>query len=144
MLLESTADMTIENNFWSQDKLALNILLGRLEESNNSTIAIQNYFTKRAQIEEEYGNQLLALAESSHQIEECFSTILTSSELSARAHVDLGQNIRNMLELPLKSYLTDQENIKIFMTNQMKEAQDLKLSQLEHVEKVQSTATVCG
>ncbi|EPB90842.1 hypothetical protein HMPREF1544_02259 [Mucor circinelloides 1006PhL] len=135
MLLESTADMTIENNFWSQDKLALNILLGRLEESNNSTIAIQNYFTKRAQIEEEYGNQLLALAESSHQIEECFSTILTSSELSARAHVDLGQNIRNMLELPLKSYLTDQENIKIFMTNQMKEAQDLKLSQLEHVEK---------
>ncbi|KAK4518839.1 uncharacterized protein ATC70_009063 [Mucor velutinosus] len=116
MLLESTADATIENNFWSQDKLALNILLGKLEASNQSTIAIQNYFAKRAQIEEAYGNQLLELAESSHQIEECFSTILTSSEMSARAHVDLGQYIRNMLELPLKNYLADQENIKMFVT----------------------------
>ncbi|KAL9541049.1 hypothetical protein MBANPS3_009341 [Mucor bainieri] len=116
MLLESTADATIENNFWSQDKLALNILLGRLEASNQSTTAIQNYFAKRAHIEEAYGNQLLELAESSHHIEECFGTILTSSEMSARAHVDLSQNIRNMLELPLKSYLTDQESIKLFVT----------------------------
>lgn len=29
------------------------------------------------------------------------------------------------------------------MTNQMKEAQDLKLSQLEHVEKVQCDSGVC-
>ncbi|KAL0142491.1 hypothetical protein V8B55DRAFT_1498536 [Mucor lusitanicus] len=135
MLLESTADATIENNFWSQDKLALNILLGRLEASNQSTIAIQNYFAKRAQIEEVYGKQLLELAEASHHIEECFSTILTSSEMSARAHVDLSQNIRNMLELPLKSYLTDQESIKMFMTSQMKEAQNMRLSQIDCIEE---------
>lgn len=66
---------------------------------------------------------MLELSESSHQIEECFSTILTSSEMSARAHVDLSQNIRNMLELPLKSYLTDQESIKIFVTYERNEIQ---------------------
>jgi hypothetical protein len=36
--------------------------------------------------------------------------------MSARAHIDLSQNIRNMLELPLQSYLTDQQSIKIFVT----------------------------
>lgn len=70
----------------------------------------------RAQIEEEYGNQLLELSESSHQIEECFGALLTSSEMSARAHIDLSQNMRNMVELPLQSYVTDQENIKLFVT----------------------------
>ncbi|KAI8644338.1 hypothetical protein BD408DRAFT_122566 [Parasitella parasitica] len=116
MLLESTADMTIENNFWSPDKLGLNILLAKLEASNKSTLAIQDYFAKRAQIEEEYGNQLLQLSESLHQIEECFGSILTTSEMTARAHIDLGQNIRNLLQVPLETYVTDQETVKIFVT----------------------------
>ncbi|CEP12786.1 hypothetical protein [Parasitella parasitica] len=136
MLLESTADTNIENNFWSPDKLGLNILLGKLEASNKSILAIQNYFAKRyaqkrAQIEEEYGNQLLQLSESLHQIEECFGSIVTTSEMTARAHIDLGQNIRNMLELPLDTYLKDQES----MSNQMRELQNTRIGQLERIEK---------
>lgn len=69
----------------------------------------------RAQIEEEYGNALLKLSQS-YEVEDRFSTISTASEMSARAHLDLSQNIRNMLQIPLENYMKEQESIKIFVT----------------------------
>lgn len=36
--------------------------------------------------------------------------------MNARAHIDLGDNIRNLLELPLTDYVQDQENIQTFVS----------------------------
>lgn len=36
--------------------------------------------------------------------------------MNARAHIDLGDNIKNLLELPLNNYLKDQEHIQAFVS----------------------------
>jgi hypothetical protein len=37
--------------------------------------------------------------------------------MSARAHMDLSQNIQNLIESPLNEFLSDQENIKSFVSS---------------------------
>lgn len=47
---------------------------------------------------------------------ENFNIISNTTEMSARAHIDLSQNIRNLLESPLNDFVNDQENIKAFVS----------------------------
>ncbi|KAI8090640.1 hypothetical protein BDF21DRAFT_194504 [Thamnidium elegans] len=133
MIINTTC--SIENNFWSSDKAALNILIDRLEQSNKTNVAIQNFFNQRAQIELEYGNQLLKLSETFHTQDENFSVLSNTTEINARAHMDLSDNIKNLLEIPLKDYFKEQETIKSFMTNQMKESQNIKILHGDNVKK---------
>ncbi|GAA5809039.1 hypothetical protein MFLAVUS_002442 [Mucor flavus] len=127
--------LSIENNFWSSDKAALNILIDRLEQSNKTNLAIQNFFNQRAQIELEYGNQLLKLSETFHTQDENFSVLSNTTEMNARAHMDLSDNIKNLLQVPLTNYFKEQETIKSFMTNQMKESQNIKILHGDNVKK---------
>ncbi|KAI9365324.1 hypothetical protein BD770DRAFT_378282 [Pilaira anomala] len=127
---------SIENNFWSSDKTALNILLEKLDQSNKTNVAIQDFFNQRAQIELEYGTQLLKLSETFNtQHDENFNIISNTTEMNARAHMDLSENIKNLLEIPLNNYFKEQENIKLFMTNQMKESQNMKMLHGDNVKK---------
>ncbi|KAG2196466.1 hypothetical protein INT47_012667 [Mucor saturninus] len=138
--MSQEATSSIENNFWSSDKTALNILLDKLDQSNKTTNAIKDFFTERARIEQEYGNQLLKLSETFNiQHEEEFSIISNTTEMNARAHIDLGDNIKNLLELPLTDYVQDQVNIQTFMTNQMKESQNMKMLHGDNVKKTRQS-----
>lgn len=140
MVLGASTAYSIENNFWSTDKTALNILLDKLEYSNKTTIAIQEFFNERVRIEEEYGSQLLKLSQlftNNTQHEDSFDIISHTTEMTARAHIDLSQNIKNLLELPLNDFLKGQEHVKHYMTNQMKESQNMKLLHGDNVKKTQ-------
>ncbi|CAO3655393.1 unnamed protein product [Mucor hiemalis] len=57
--------------------------------------------------------------------------------MTARAHMDLSQNIQNLLELPLNDFLKGQEHVKHYMANQMKESQNMKLLHGDNVKKTQ-------
>ncbi|KAI7897816.1 uncharacterized protein BX663DRAFT_526977 [Cokeromyces recurvatus] len=124
MLLENVSDSMIEENFWSSDNTALQILLDKLEETTRSIKSIQHYFARRVQIEEEYGNELMKLSQL--YMEESFQALSTSTEMSARAHIDLSQDIKSMLEIPLEKYLNDRESIKSAMIHQLKVSHDIK------------------
>lgn len=69
----------------------------------------------RAQIELEYGNQLLKLSETFHTQDENFSVLSNTTEMNARAHMDLSDNIKNLLQVPLTNYFKEQETIKSFV-----------------------------
>jgi hypothetical protein len=36
--------------------------------------------------------------------------------MSARAHIELSQNIKNLLELPLNDFINDQDSIQLYVT----------------------------
>ena len=38
-----------------------------------------------------------------------------TTEMSARAHIDLSVNIRNLLELPLADYIKEQTQIRLYV-----------------------------
>lgn len=91
---------------------------GNLERFNRDNVDLL-FFPYRAQVEEEYGNQLLKLAElfeNNIQHEDNFNIISNTTEMSARAHIDLSQNIKNLLELPLNDFINETDNIKSYVS----------------------------
>lgn len=86
----------------------------------------------RAQIEQEYGERLLRLAATSkigeHEegsFAETLSRIPSTLETTGRAHIDLAQQLRDHLEIPLDGFLKEQREIrkKVAMTESIHNTQ---------------------
>ncbi|KAI8971061.1 hypothetical protein BDB01DRAFT_812597 [Pilobolus umbonatus] len=131
--------MTIDNNFWCSDTTALDILTERLQHSEQSNHSLYSFFKQRAQIEEDYGKQLLKLSESIifHDDIECLEILPTTTEVMARAHIELGQNIKHLIEVPLHSFVSEHSILKTKITQQMHESQLTKLLHSDNVKKVE-------
>jgi hypothetical protein len=61
----------------------------------------------RVQIEQEYGNRLYKLSQSI--LESPFDVLLSTTEITARTHIELSQNISEMLEIPWMHHLKQQQ-----------------------------------
>lgn len=61
----------------------------------------------RVQIEQEYGNRLYKLSQSI--LESPFDVLLSTTEITARTHIELSQNISEMLEIPWMQHLKQQQ-----------------------------------
>lgn len=62
------------------------------------------------QIEEDYGKRLLNLSQTilPDSDENPFNILLSTTETTARAHVELSQNINDMLKAPFDHYVKQQ------------------------------------
>jgi hypothetical protein len=72
-----------------------------------------------ASIEQDYGNRLLKLAQTSrigefeeNSFAETLSRIPSALETTARAHIDLAQQLKDHLEVPLDGFLRDQRDVR--------------------------------
>ncbi|KAI7862077.1 hypothetical protein BDF14DRAFT_1886454 [Spinellus fusiger] len=98
--------LRIADHFWTNDTTALLILKERLQKSNKTCSAIQ-----------EYGEKLLRLSQVSlAEYEEPYSTFVeslthipTTMETVARAHLDLSQQMKQLLQAPLERFMETQE-----------------------------------
>ncbi|KAI9027431.1 hypothetical protein CLU79DRAFT_739188 [Phycomyces nitens] len=140
------AKLRIADHFWAEDNRALNILSERMQKSNATCNAIRTVFEKRARIEEEYGQRLLNLSEISlSEFEENYSTfseslesIPTATEAAARAHIDLAQHIKQLLETPLAGFIRNQKDQWKMATVRVSESQDLKSRHLQGMQHAHS------
>lgn len=74
---------------------------------------------RRASIEQDYGERLLKLAQNSRIGEfeedtfaETLLRIPSALETTARAHIDLAQQMKDHLEVPLGGFLKDQRDVR--------------------------------
>ncbi|KAL0076505.1 hypothetical protein F4703DRAFT_1883789 [Phycomyces blakesleeanus] len=140
------AKSRIADHFWAEDNKALNILSERMQNSNSTCNAIRTVFEKRARIEEEYGQRLLQLSEISlSEFEESYSTfseslesIPTATEAAARAHIDLAQHIKQLLETPLAGFIRNQKEQWKMATTRVGESQNLKSRYIQGMQHAQS------
>jgi hypothetical protein len=73
-----------------------------------------------AQLEEEYGDRLLQIAQSplgDHEeygstFSDTLNDIPAATEAAARAHLDLAQQIKHHLESPLSTFVKDQKEVR--------------------------------
>lgn len=72
------------------------------------------YISNRSQIEEDYGERLLKLSQlivgqaEEGTLSESLSHIPSALETTARAHLDLAQQLKHQLEAPLDGFLREQ------------------------------------
>lgn len=74
----------------------------------------------RAQIEQEYGERLLKLSQiqlldgegADSTFGELLESVPTATEATARAHIDLAQQIHHLLEVPLAGFIKDQKAVR--------------------------------
>ncbi|ORE04048.1 hypothetical protein BCV72DRAFT_212119 [Rhizopus microsporus var. microsporus] len=124
--------------FWDDNFKGVDIIFNRLKRSKETCEEIKRlyesrftfqlnkkkgafylYCAFRAQIEQEYGERLLKLAATSRVGEheegsfaETLSRIPSTLETTGRAHIDLAQQLRDHLEIPLDGFLKEQRDIR--------------------------------
>ncbi|KAG0769166.1 hypothetical protein G6F57_001330 [Rhizopus arrhizus] len=126
-------DLKIKYNFWSSDESALNILLNRLSQAKQTFSTVLHFLQQRVQIEQEYGNRLYKLSQSI--LESPFDVLLSTTEITARTHIELSQNISEMLEIPWMHHLKQQQASRHAIKHQIKNVQNMKTTYDRHLKK---------
>ncbi|KAI8993480.1 hypothetical protein BDB01DRAFT_328277 [Pilobolus umbonatus] len=122
---------SFSDSFWDDQHKGVEIIFNKLRKSKETCEEIKKLYELRAQIEEDYGDRLLKLAQCTRIKEfeegsfaEALSHIPSTLETTARAHIDLAQQLKDHLEAPLDTYIKEQREIrrwqKIENTKQLK------------------------
>ncbi|KAI9246411.1 hypothetical protein EDC94DRAFT_529563 [Helicostylum pulchrum] len=115
--------------FWDGQNKGVEIIMSRLRKSKDtceeikklyeSSYTLVTYLQRRASIEQDYGERLLKLAQNSRIGEfeedtfaETLLRIPSALETTARAHIDLAQQMKDHLEVPLGGFLKDQRDVR--------------------------------
>ncbi|KAG1450882.1 hypothetical protein G6F55_009465 [Rhizopus delemar] len=105
--------------FWDDQYKGVDIISSKLKRSKETCEEIKRFYESRAQIEQEYGEKLLKLSATSTfdkyeegSFAETLSCIPSALETTARAHIDLSQQLRGHLEMPLNEFLKEQREIR--------------------------------
>ncbi|CEG82434.1 hypothetical protein RMATCC62417_16505 [Rhizopus microsporus] len=119
--------------FWDDNFKGVDIIFNRLKRSKETCEEIKRLYESRAQIEQEYGERLLKLAATSRVGEheegsfaETLSRIPSTLETTGRAHIDLAQQLRDHLEIPLDGFLKEQREIRKSQHTQIENLRQLK------------------
>ncbi|KAJ3201888.1 hypothetical protein HDU82_007806 [Entophlyctis luteolus] len=106
------------DNFWGDGDHGVDVIIARMKNGKHATAEVVAMFKERASIEEEFGKRLARLAKSFTTNEEIGtlreSLDLVKSELetSARAHLDIANEIRVQLEKPMTEFITQQSGTR--------------------------------
>lgn len=113
------AGSNFSDAFWDDNYKGVDIIFSRLKKSKETCEEIKKLYESRAHIEQEYGERLLKLSATSKVGEyeegsfaETLSRIPSTLETTARAHIDLAQQLRDHLEMPLDGFLKEQRDIR--------------------------------
>ncbi|KAL0079017.1 hypothetical protein F4703DRAFT_1220052 [Phycomyces blakesleeanus] len=89
------------------------VISDRIKNALQTCSDVKEYYRLRAQIEQDYGERLLQLKHlmegygEQGTLADSLSQIPTTLELTARAHIDLGDQVRHHLEKPMESLLIE-------------------------------------
>ncbi|KAI7904053.1 uncharacterized protein BX663DRAFT_506231 [Cokeromyces recurvatus] len=119
--------------FWDDHNKGIDVILNRLRKSKDTCEEIKKLYELRANIEQEYGEKLLKLAISINKIgifeensfADTLSRIPATLEITARAHIDLAQQLKDHLEAPLDGFLRDQRDMRKMHQQQIENSRQL-------------------
>ncbi|CDH48702.1 cell division control protein [Lichtheimia corymbifera JMRC:FSU:9682] len=145
--------LRISDHFWSNDNTALDIILDRLLKSKRTCETMLKVFEKRAQIEQEYGERLLKLSQiqlldgegADSTFGELLESVPTATEATARAHIDLAQQIHHLLEVPLAGFIKDQKAVRKATMAEIDKIQNLRYMHMDNVKRARNNyLSVCA
>ncbi|KAJ3121355.1 hypothetical protein HK100_012413 [Physocladia obscura] len=111
----------LENNTQGESDKGLDVLIFRMKNGKHVTSEISALFKERAAIEEEFGKRLAKLAKSFttneeigkfRTLRESLDLVKTELETSARAHLDIANEIRIQLEKPCMDFVGQQSTVR--------------------------------
>ncbi|KAI8092877.1 uncharacterized protein BX664DRAFT_328371 [Halteromyces radiatus] len=133
--------LRFSDSFWDEEDRGIDILTDKLTNSEQTCKDLKKIYEIRAQIEKDYGERLLEL--SQHTLGEIELGTLAKSmqripfafETTARAHIDMAEQLNTTLEAPLTSFLKEQCELINARTHQMENSKHLKDMHQAHVDK---------
>ncbi|KAI8143067.1 hypothetical protein BJV82DRAFT_669194 [Fennellomyces sp. T-0311] len=126
-------------SFWDDNDKGVQVILDKLGASSQTCNEINNIYEIRAQIEEEYGEKLLKLSQmmvgqaEEGTLGESISHIPSALETTARAHVDLAQQLRQDLQNTLNGFLKDHSEKQKAAKQQLENSKELRIKQHANV-----------
>ncbi|KAK4520866.1 uncharacterized protein ATC70_006747 [Mucor velutinosus] len=129
----SNTGISFKDAFWDDQSKGVEILSNRLRKSKDTCEELKKLYQLRASIEQDYGERLLKLAQTSrigeleeHSFAETLSRIPSALETTARAHIDLAQQLQDHLEVPLDGFLKDQRDVRKMQQQHIENSKQLK------------------
>ncbi|SAL97452.1 hypothetical protein [Absidia glauca] len=137
----ATTALRFADSFWDEGDHGIDILTDKLTNSEQTCQDLKKIYEIRAQIEKDYGERLLELSHYTlGEIE--LGTLATSMqripfafETTARAHIDMAEQLNTTLGVPLTSFLKEQGELINARSHQMENSKHLKDIHQAHVEK---------
>ncbi|KAG2222211.1 hypothetical protein INT45_014108 [Circinella minor] len=120
------------DSFWDGDDRGVEVILDKLRNSKQTCEEIKKLYEIRSQIEEDYGERLLKLSQlivgqsEEGTLSESLSHIPSALETTARAHLDLAQQLKHHLETPLDGFVKEQRDMRRLHHQQIENARQLK------------------
>ncbi|RUP46932.1 hypothetical protein BC936DRAFT_146358, partial [Jimgerdemannia flammicorona] len=105
------------DNFWGKEENGVDVLAEKMRGSKQTCDELRRIFMTRAQIEEDYGERLLKLAQyplgqaELGTFSESLAQIQLAIETTARSHLDLSQQISLHIENPLSQFVDEQRDV---------------------------------
>ncbi|KAL7322587.1 hypothetical protein PS15p_211570 [Mucor circinelloides] len=125
--------INFKDAFWDDQNKGVEILSSRLRKSKDTCEELKKLYQLRASIEQDYGERLLKLAQTSrigefeeNSFAETLSRIPSALETTARAHIDLAQQLQDHLEVPLDGFLKDQRDVRKMQQQHIENSKQLK------------------
>ncbi|KAI8647858.1 hypothetical protein BD408DRAFT_2658 [Parasitella parasitica] len=113
----ATSAINYKDAFWDDQNKGVEIVSDRLRKSKDTCEELKKLYQLRASIEQDYGERLLKLSQESkigkfedNSFAETLSRIPSALETTARAHIDLAQQLKDHLEAPLDKFIKDQRD----------------------------------
>ncbi|CAO3610878.1 unnamed protein product [Mucor fragilis] len=131
--ISSNTGINFKDAFWDDQNKGVEILSSRLRKSKDTCEELKKLYQLRASIEQDYGERLLKLAQTTrigefeeHSFAETLSRIPSALETTARAHIDLAQQLQDHLEVPLDGFLKDQRDVRKMQQQHVENSKQLK------------------
>ncbi|KAI8826736.1 uncharacterized protein EV422DRAFT_511218 [Fimicolochytrium jonesii] len=105
-------------SFWGENDKGLEVLMGRMKQGKHVCEELHLMLKERAAIEEDYGKRMAKLAakfnpkEEIGTLREALDVVKNEIDKSAKAHIELAQEIRVKLEKPLSDFVLTQSAIR--------------------------------
>ncbi|KAI8977048.1 hypothetical protein BDF20DRAFT_913426 [Mycotypha africana] len=126
-------DLNFSDGFWDDHNKGVDIIMSRLRKSRETCEEIRKIYELRANIEQDYGERLLKLAQNSrigefeeNTFAETLSRIPSALETTARAHIDLAQQLKDHLEAPLDGFVRDQKDLRRAQQQQIEKSKQFR------------------
>ncbi|KAI9315111.1 hypothetical protein BX666DRAFT_2113377 [Dichotomocladium elegans] len=127
-----TSPLRFADAFWDPSDRGVNVIVQKLQNSKQTCEEVKKLYEIRSQIEEDYGDRLLKLSQlivgqtEEGTLSESLSHIPSALETTARAHMDLAQQLKYHLEEPLDDFIQEQRDRRKQYQQQIEKALQLK------------------
>ncbi|KAI8066801.1 hypothetical protein BC940DRAFT_347285 [Gongronella butleri] len=129
--------------FRDEQDHGIDVLGTRLKGAERTYTELRAIYEKRAQIERDYGQQMLELSQfalGEHEqgtLGASLERVPLAFEATARAHLDMADQLTHTLNAPLASFMKDQTEVIVARSQQVDQSRELKNVHLAHVQKMQ-------